>query len=127
MASDIGMTCPACACARSHPAHAVVDALQADDLDAALSRGLLEAAPCPACDTTCKARLIEARDARRIALAARDRYRARGARLQRRKGEREAARSPPPAVAAAPAPALPTAAADALARALAKAGERQVR
>ena len=117
------MSCPACPCTRSHPAHAIADALRDDDVDAALALGLLDAQPCPACDAGCNARLLAARDARRFALAARERYRARGARLARRKAERDAARTPPPA--AVKAPALPTAAADVLARALAKAAARK--
>ena len=96
-----------------------------DDVDAALACGLLDALPCPSCSVDCNAALAEARDARRVALAARDRFVARNARLQRRKAEREAARRPPPGVASTQAAALPSAAADALARALAKAKERR--
>ena len=84
-----------------------------------------DALPCPACSVDCNAALAEARDARRVALAARDRFVARNARLQRRKAERDAARRPPPGVASTQAAALPSAAADALARALAKAKERR--
>lgn len=98
--------------------------LAADDVDAAMARGLLEAQPCPGCDVHCNARLIAARDARCFALEARERHRARAARLQRRKAEREAARAPLPTIANAK-PALPLAAADALSRALAKARERR--
>ena len=118
--------CPSCTCAvaEAGTTHAILRALQADDVDTALSLGLLDAAPCPGCDATCNARLIAARDARRVALEARERHRARAARLQRRKAEREAARTPPPTLAST-APALPVAAADALARALAKARERR--
>ncbi len=117
--------CPNCSCAATHPAHALFAALCENDLDAALALGLLDAAPCPSCAPACGARLIAARDARRFALAARQRHRARAARLARIKAERDAARRP----VAAPttqqaAPALPTAAADALARALAKARAR---
>ncbi|MGV8922574.1 MAG: hypothetical protein ACOH1L_04385 [Thermomonas sp.] len=90
-----------------------------DDIDAALAHGLLDVMPCPACDSACNALLATAREARQIALAARDRHRARGARLQRRKAERDAARVPK--ALPAQAPALPAAAADVLARALAKA------
>jgi len=118
--------CPACACAQPHPAHALLAALREDDLDAALSLGLLDAQPCPACAAECGVRLIEARDARRFALSARERHRARAARLARIKAEREAARRPvaAPATQQATPAALPSAAADALARALAKAKER---
>lgn len=98
-------------------------ALREDDLDAALSLGLLDAQPCPACAPECGIRLIEARDARRFALTARERHRARAVRLARIQAEREAARRPAPAPQAQQA-ALPSAAADALARALAKAKAR---
>ena len=118
-------TCPSCGCGAQHPAHALHDALGEDDLDAALSLGLLDAQPCASCAPACNARLSEARDGRRFALAARERHRAHGVRLARIKAEREAARRPIPAPAAQQAkPALPSAAADALARALAKAKAR---
>ena len=100
-------------------AHAVLASLHMDDLDAALAHGLLEVLPCPACNSACNAHLATAREARKIALAARDRHRARAARLQRRKAERDAARVPK--ASPTQAPALPAAAADVLARALAKA------
>ena len=120
--------CPHCNCAAAddRSAHALLGMLAADDLDAAIAGGLLDAQPCPGCDASCNARLIAARDARRVALEARERHRARAARLQRRKAEREAARTPP-ATLASTAPALPVAAADALARALVKARERRSR
>jgi len=122
-------TCPACACADLHgsAAHAVAAALASGDLDRAIDAGLLEVAPCKGCDEACTGRVIAARDARLAALAARERYRARQSRLQRRAGERAAARAIPiPAVATPEAkPALPSAAAAALARAKAKAAERR--
>ena len=124
MTLGIAMTCPFCACTQPHPAHALLAALREDDLDAALDHGLLDAQPCPGCDAACNAQLIEARDARRIALAARERFRARGERLARRKAEREAARAPVPSPSPVKAPALPATAADVLARALAKAAAR---
>ena len=99
-------------------------ALHADDLDAALSLGLLDAQPCPTCTPECSTHLLAARDARRFALAARERYRSRTTRLARIKTEREAARRPHAAPVATQSVALPTAAADALARALAKAKAR---
>ena len=123
--------CPVCACTQPHRAHALLAALREDDLDGALALGLLDAQPCPACASECDARLTEARDARRFALAARERHRARAVRLARIQTEREAARRPAPAptpasapVAQQATPALPSAAADALARALAKAKAR---
>lgn len=120
----MSVPCPLCTCTLEHPAHALLAALREDDLDAALGLGLLDAQPCPACDADCNALLLEARDARRAALAARERHRARATRLARIKAEREAARRPVPSPAATM-PALPPAAADALARALAKARERR--
>lgn len=120
--------CPHCACASEAGgnAHALLALLAADELDAALDRGLLQAAPCPACSAECQARLIAAREARRVALAARERHRARAQRLLRRKTEREAARASAPSPVNR-APALPPSAADALARALAKASSRESR
>ena len=118
-------SCPTCSCALEHPAHALLAALGEGDLDAALALGLLDAAPCPCCAATCGAPLVEAREARRFALAARQRYRARAERLARIKTERDAARRTTVVTTAQQAtPALPAAAADALARALAKAKAR---
>ncbi|MDE2406253.1 MAG: hypothetical protein KGL91_00120 [Xanthomonadaceae bacterium] len=101
-------------------------ALCEDDLDAALTLGLLDTMPCPSCAPACGARLTEARDARRFALAARQRHQARAERLARIKTERDAARrtTAAPAAQQQSTPALPTVAADALARALAKAKAR---
>jgi hypothetical protein len=113
--------CPSCTCPIAHPAHAILAALGEDDLDAAIERGLLDMQPCPHCNADCASQLIEARDARLRALAARERFRAREARLARRAAEREAARS----VAAKQPAALPPAAAAALARAKAKAAGRE--
>ena len=101
------------------PAHAVLAALILDDLDAALTRGLLEVVACAGCAPFCNALLLAAGDERRRCLAARERYRARAARLRRRKAERDAARVPKPAPTQTPP--LPAAAADVLARALAHA------
>jgi hypothetical protein len=95
----------------------VAAALLEDDLDRALELGLLDAAPCPGCDAACRMRVAAARDARQQALAARERYRARQARLARRAEERAARR----ADAARSPSALPPAAAAALARATARA------
>lgn len=117
-------TCPLCACTRADgaPAHALLALLATGDIDAALEGGLLASQPCPDCSPSCTSRLAEARDARIAALAARERYRARTARIVRRKAERDAARIPvAPAQVQVKMPALPATAADALARALAKA------
>lgn len=114
--------------------HAVLAALAEDDLDRAIDSGLLTAVTCTACSEACAVTLGAARDARLQALAARERYRARNTRLQRRAAERAAQRAiPAPAAittpqttdAAAPRPALPSGAAAALARAKAKAAERR--
>jgi len=110
--------------------HAIAAALADDDLDRAIESGLLGSNGCTDCSAACTSALIVQRDARLDALAARERYRQRNARLQRRAAERAARRAPPPAIdtpaeAAAPIrPALPSAAAAALARAKAKAAER---
>jgi hypothetical protein len=113
--------CPYCACisADGMRAHAVLKLLVVDDLDAALVAGLQDSLTCLVCEPRCNALLAAAHETRLTALAARDRHRARDARLLRRKAEREAARVPK----ALPTqnPALPAAAADVLARALAKA------
>ncbi|MCE7033214.1 hypothetical protein LY625_11410 [Lysobacter sp. GX 14042] len=98
--------------------HAVANALAVDDLDHALDMGLLELAPCPLCTPACRQSVLDAAAARRFALAARERYRAREARLVHRAAERAARRKPPAPTA------LPSAAAAALARAKAKAARR---
>ena len=112
--------CPLCNCTETHQAHAILAALRDDDIDAAIERGLLDAVPCPDCNADCASQLIAARDARLRALAARERFRAREARLARRAAERDAARTN----AARQPAALPPAAAAALARAKAKAAGR---
>lgn len=121
-------------------------AVQADALDGAIAGGLLtyvaiaertDIAPDAVC-AECAGHdriVVPARDARLRALAARERFRARQARLQRRaeaRASRRAAASPAATAAPAtgtagtaaqntPTPALPAAAAAALARAKAKA------
>jgi hypothetical protein len=117
--------CPACGCteARGATVHAIASALAEDDLDRAIQLGLLESSPCTGCDDACNARVTAARKARLAALAARERFRARQARLQRRMQERAAARTAATPVAATPR--LPSAAAAALARAKARAAERR--
>ena len=123
----MAQSCPRCGCAvPSGGGHALQAALQVDDLDAAMTAGLLDAQPCMGCDAGCNAALLEARDTRREALAARARYRARAARLARIRADRETARhAAATTVIQSTATALPSAAADALARALAKARERR--
>ncbi|GAB3727413.1 hypothetical protein GCM10028862_03970 [Luteimonas pelagia] len=117
--------CPACHCIANAPAHAVVAALLVDDVDRAIEGGLLDDIACDMCDAACRARVTEARHARRSALAARERYRERQVRLARRAAERDAQRrgaADPTAGPGAPAE-LPKAASDALARALARAAK----
>ena len=105
--------------------HVIAAALAVDDLDRAIEAGLLVCEPCPGCDLACSASVLAMRDARRGALAARERFRAREARLRRRAEERAARRTiaagPSEAAGEAPRPALPPAAAAALARAKARA------
>lgn len=124
--------CPACGCDRVEgaAAHIVAGALAGDDLDLAIESGLLSCDQCDGCTDACAAMLLAARDARQRAFAARARFRAREARLQRRAAERASTRaipapSPATAEAAGFQPALPSAAAAALARAKAKAAGRK--
>ena len=119
------MSCAACGCdaASGARAHAVQAALRRDDVDAAIALGLLDTGiACGHCSTSCGAELQGARIQRQRALAARERFRAREARLARRLGERAERRRPVAGAAGdgkAPAdsPSLPAAAAAALARA----------
>ena len=121
--------CP-CGCSAIHPAHAIARALAHGDLGAALDEGLLEAVPCPGCRAGCAGALRRARDARLAAFAARERHRARQARLALRQRERDARRatrapdSGETASQAKPKLGLPPAAAAALARARARAAGR---
>ncbi|AEQ95971.1 hypothetical protein ACQR5V_16100 [Xanthomonas oryzae pv. oryzicola] len=103
------------------------DCVQADDLDRALALGLMAYLPDPQhdvldadCPQVC-ATLLGAQQRLRDAWAARERYRARAARLQRRAAERDARRAPAPAPSQPATPALPPLAAAILARAKAKA------
>lgn len=132
------LPCPGCTCARACPVNlptaALLVALQADDVDQALTLGLLDCTGCGDCSRACAASvpvaeiMIAARDERLRALAARERFRARTLRLERRAAERAAKRMPAlhaESVVVTPQPvALPSAAAAALARAKARAAER---
>lgn len=124
--TGMGATCR-CGCIdpRGAAVHVIAAALAVDDLDRAIEAGLLACEPCPGCDPVCSASVVAARNARRDALTARERFRAREARLRRRAEERAARRTvaaaPPDAPGEAPRPALPPAAAAALARAKARA------
>ncbi len=120
---DTNRHCPICGCVDPHGAatHAIAGAVAADDLDLAIELGLLDHAPCAHCAPACVALPQRARDARLRALAARERYRARQARLERRNEALQTKRMAAAPAAAAKAAGLPTAAAAALARAKARA------
>lgn len=96
-----------------------------DDIDAALDGGLMDYVPRPGDETLDPAHpdlpgvLLQAQRRLQRAWDARQRYRARTARLARRAAERDARRAPPPAPDRKPA--LPPAAAAILARAKARA------
>jgi hypothetical protein len=92
-----------------------------DELDAALEAGLMEFVDDPALAPAARGLILAMQRRLREAWDARERYRARGARLARRKAVRDGRRGAAP-VAAAGKPALPPAAAAALARAKARAG-----
>ena len=95
--------------------------IEADEIDAALRAGLMAFTPCPACDNVQAATLLAAQQRLHNAWAARERYRARNARLALRAAEREAKRRQElPEKRSA----LPPAAAAILARAKARAAER---
>lgn len=142
---------PGCICgcdADEAVAHAIAAALAVDDVDAALTAGLLSENGCPRCMSACRQAVASARASRMQALAARERYRARAARLARRDAELQARRRASTAATVAShgeagtlqagtasqskaspsiVPALPTAAADALASAKARAASRHPR
>jgi len=121
------LSCPDCSGTCATQAAELAALLRGDDLDAAIDAGLMDFVPCPRCTDSgaladaCS--LVAAAQQRlRAAWDARERYRARAARLQRRAAEKAARRAAPPASAAGPRkPALPPAAAAALARAKARA------
>jgi hypothetical protein len=98
-------------------ARELLELVLADDLDAALAAGLMDCRP--AGNDAALLPLQEAQQRLQLAWDARERYRARTARLARRAAEREARRAPPPAADAKPA--LPPTAAAILARAKARA------
>lgn len=93
--------------------------LEAGDIDAALESGLMEARPCPACDASATEDLRAAQHRLANAWAARERHRAREARLQRIASERASRHATPQAQQQS----LPPAAAAILARAKAKAAQ----
>jgi len=137
--SEAGCPCCGCRAAGGERAHAIAAALRDDDLDRAMTLGLLDGgdAPvaCAECTPDCRARIDAARAGRTAALAARERHRARALRLERRERERAERRAAAPvatadmaregdAIAPAAVPGLPPAAAAALARARARAAAR---
>jgi len=93
----------------------------ADEIDAALQVGLMEFVDDPALAPDTRALIVATQRRLREAWDARERYRAREARLARREAAQQARRSPATAVVSGK-PALPAAAAAALARAKARAG-----
>ena len=95
--------------------------IEADEIDAALRAGLMAFTPCPACDSVQAATLLAAQQRLHNAWAARERYRARNARLALRAAEREAKRKQEVPEKRS---ALPAAAAAILARAKTRAAER---
>lgn len=104
--------------------HRLATLLRDDDVDAALEAGLMAFVDDGrhGLDAGTRELLAGAQRRLRIAWDARERHRAREARLARRQAERDARRTKPPMQAASK-PALPAAAAAALARARAKVGQ----
>jgi hypothetical protein len=106
---------------------ALCDSVTADDLDRAISLGLLNFEPpgegCEKCAPRIAA-LLAARDARLHALAARERYRARQTRLAERAEARVRKRASAAPAPSAAVPSLPPGAAAALARAKARAAAK---
>ncbi len=104
--------------------HRLAALLREDAVDAAIEAGLMAFADDGRSDLDAAALELLAGTQQRLRIAwdARERHRARDARLARRQAERDARRAKPPAQAASK-PALPAAAAAALARAKAKAGQ----
>jgi len=115
-------------CQREPSAQTLLRLLRRDDIDAAIEAGLMRFRPCAACEqedteyaSLCSP-ILEAQQRLSRSWAARDRYRARQARLARQASERQARREPVPAEKEKAA--LPPSAAAILARAKAKAAER---
>lgn len=122
-------SCPVCGCGHRQgaAAHAIAAAVAADDVDQAIELGLLDHTACAKCAPQCVERVQRIRDERLNALAARERYRARQTRLQRRAGALQAKRSAAAPETTAKTSTLPTAAAAALARAKARAAGRETK
>jgi Na+-translocating ferredoxin:NAD+ oxidoreductase RnfC subunit len=117
-------------CQQSASVRVLFEQVSADELDAAIENGLMGFVDCAACrasdpDYAAMADALTAVRGRLAqAWAARDRYRARNARLARRAAEREARRTAVDVEKRSP---LPAAAAAILARAKAKAAERDAK
>jgi hypothetical protein len=105
-----------CGCAKT-----LVDYLRTDNIDAAIEAGLMDFVSCPDCDPVLAPQLVQAQRKLLDAWAARDRYRARNARLATRAAERDARRA---GAAVGKQNTLPAGAAAVLARARAKAALR---
>jgi len=97
--------------------------LRADETDLAIEAGLMRFVDDPALDPASRALILSTRRRLHEAWQARERYRARQARLAQRRAERDARRPVAPA-AVSGTPALPPAAAAALARAKARAASK---
>jgi hypothetical protein len=125
------MTPAGCAACDDAGIAALAAAVAVDDLDAAIEQGLLAFEAPAACCAACAPRiaiLLAACDARRHALAARERFRARQTRLAERaeaKARRRAAAVPVLDAPTMAPPALPSAAQAALARAKARAAAKR--
>lgn len=98
--------------------------LQIDDIDSAIEAELMQYRPCPACNTSYGIAIIAAQQQLAFNWAARDRYRARNARLARIVAERETRRAAPQAEKKS---SLPPSVAAVLARAKMKAAERSAK
>ncbi len=125
------MSATPCAACADGALRAMADALAVDDLDRAMTLGLLNARPeddargCDAC-IACAHIVIAARDERLRALAARERYRARQDRLAERARARARKREAAAPRTSITAPSLPAAAAAALARAKARVAAKRL-
>ncbi len=125
------MSAASCLVCADAALRAIADALAMDDVDRAITLGLLDAHPediagrCDAC-IACADTVIAARDERLCALAARERYRARQDRLAERAAARARKRAAAAPQASITVPSLPPAAAAALARAKARVAAKRM-
>ncbi len=110
----------ACTPADREQARHLAALLDADDVDAALDAGLMDFTACENCDAGGAGKIRAAQATLQTVWAARERYRAREARLQRIAGERAARRAPAQVQKTG---ALPASAAAILERAKAKAAQ----